>query len=78
MEDKKKIVLPVGFEEMVRGVIGDGEWDAFVEALSEEPSVSVRVNSKITDNRLQITDNSCSAVKWCEHGRYLAERPKFT
>ena len=78
MEDKKKIVLPVGFEEMVRGVIGDGEWDAFVEALSEEPSVSVRVNSKITDNRLQITDNNCSAVKWCEWGRYLAERPKFT
>ena len=78
MEDKKKIVLPVGFEEMVRGVIGDGEWDAFVEALSEEPSVSVRVNSKITDNRLQITDNSCLAVKWCEHGRYLLERPKFT
>ncbi len=78
MEDKKKIVLPVGFEEMVRGVIGEGEWDAFVEALSEEPSVSVRVNSKITDNRLQITDNSCFAVKWCEHGRYLSERPKFT
>ena len=78
MEDKKKIVLPVGFEEMVRDVIGVGEWDAFVEALSEEPSVSVRVNSKITDNRLQITDNSCSAVKWCEWGRYLSERPKFT
>ena len=78
MEDKKKIVLPAGFEEMVRGVIGDGEWDAFVEALSEEPSVSVRVNSKITDNRLQITDNSCLAVKWCEWGRYLSERPKFT
>lgn len=78
MEDKKKIVLPAGFEEMVRGVIGDGEWDAFVDALSEEPSVSVRVNSKITDNRLQITDNSCLAVKWCEWGRYLSERPKFT
>jgi NOL1/NOP2/sun family putative RNA methylase len=78
MEAKDKIVLPKGFEEMVRGVIGDGEWDAFVDALSEEPSVSVRVNSKITDNRLQITDNSCLAVKWCEWGRYLAERPKFT
>ena len=78
MEAKDKIVLPAGFEEMVRGVIRDGEWDAFVEALSEEPSVSVRVNSKITDNRLQITDNSCLAVKWCEWGRYLSERPKFT
>ena len=78
MEDKEKILLPEGFENMVRDVIGDSEWNAFVEALADEPSVSVRVNSKITDYRLQITDNSCSAVKWCEHGRYLAERPKFT
>ena len=78
MEEKDRILLPAGFEEMVRGVIGDGEWDAFVDALSAEPSVSVRVNSKITDNRLQITDNSCLAVKWCEWGRYLSERPKFT
>ena len=78
METKDKIVLPAGFEDVVRGVIGENEWEAFVDALSDEPSVSVRVNSKITDNRLQITDNSCLAVKWCEWGRYLAERPKFT
>ena len=71
-------MLPAGFEQEVREVIGDGEWDAFVDALADEASVSVRVNSKITDNRLQITDNSCLAVKWCEWGRYLAERPRFT
>ena len=102
--------LPNGFEEMVRGVIGDSEWDAFVEALADEPSVSIRVNgqrstvngqcfnpsvlrtaplrqgSNIEDNRLQITDStsfltphsSLLTVKWCEHGRYLSERPKFT
>ena len=75
----KKIVLPKGFEEEVRGVIGDGEWNAFVDALAEEASVSIRVNSKITDYRLQITNNGqLAAVKWCEWGRYLAERPKFT
>ena len=45
-EDNNKICLPKGFEEMVRGVIGDGEWDAFVEALSEELSVSVRINAQ--------------------------------
>ena len=44
-------MLPAGFEQEVREVIGDGEWDAFVEALADEASVSVRVNSKITDNR---------------------------
>ena len=110
MVDKEKILLPEGFEDMVRGVIGDSEWDAFVEALADEPSVSIRVNgqrsmvngqcfnpsvlrtaplrqeSNIEDNRLQITDStsfltphsSLLTVKWCEHGRYLSERPKFT
>ena len=86
MEDKEKILLPEGFENMVRDVIGDSEWNAFVEALADEPSVSIRLNSKITDNRLQITDStslltphsSFLTVKWCEHGRYLSERPKFT
>ena len=104
--------LPDGFEDMVRGVIGDSEWDAFVEALADEPSVSIRVNgqrsmvngqcfnssvlrtaplrqeSNIEDNRLQTidcspltidtTEGSLMTVKWCEHGRYLSERPKFT
>ena len=80
MEVKDKIVLPKGFEEMVRGVIGDGGWDAFVEALSEEPSVSVRVNGqRSTVNGQQlILDGQHVAVKWCEWGRYLAERPRFT
>ena len=92
MEAKDKIELPVGFEEMVRGVIGEEEWDAFVEALSDEPSVSVRINVQCTMHNAQLidgqqtTDNGQqsidgvqpSTVKWCEHGRYLAERPKFT
>ena len=103
MEVKDKIVLPKGFEEMVRGVIGDGEWDAFVDALSAEPSVSVRVNGQRStvdgqqlegdcfDNQTSQTSRTSpmiqadwicgtqlSTVKWCEWGRYLAERPKFT
>ena len=127
MENKEKIVLPKGFEEMVRGVIGDGEWDAFVEALSDEPSVSVRVNGQrstvdsqqsidgqlfiakgsktfgstfnsqlfiakgsktfgstlnsqlsILNSQFSTLNSQLSTVKWCEHGRYLSERPKFT
>ncbi len=116
MVDKEKILLPEGFEDMVRGVIGDSEWDAFVEALADEPSVSVRINAQCTmhnaqlidgqqttDNRqqsidaiqpstlnfiakgsktfgsqLSILNSQLSTVKWCEHGRYLSERPKFT
>ena len=126
MEAKDKILLPAGFEEMVRGVIGEGEWEAFVEALSEEPSVSVRVNAQCTMHNAQlgnsqrstvdsqqsidgiqlstlnfidkgsktfgsqfsilspkaqrpsVLNSQFSTVKWCEWGRYLAERPKFT
>lgn len=80
MEAKDKIELPVGFEEMVRGVIGDGEWDAFVEALSDEPSVSVRDNGQrsMVNGQQSMDGIQLSAVKWCEHGRYLSERPKFT
>ena len=116
MEAKDKIELPVGFEEMVRGVIGEEEWDAFVEALSDEPSVSVRINAQCTMHNAQlgnsqrstvdsqqsidgiqlstlnfiakgsktfgsqfsILNSQFSTVKWCEWGRYLAERPKFT
>ena len=111
MENKEKIVLPKGFEEMVRGVIGDGEWDEFVEALSDEPSVSVRVNGQrstvdsqqsidgiqfstlnfiakgsktfgsqfsILNSQFSTLNSQLSTVKWCEHGRYLSERPKFT
>ena len=108
--------LPDGFEEMVRGVIGDSEWDAFVEALADEPSVSVRINAQCTMHNAQlgnsqrstvdsqqsidgsqlstlnfiakgsktfgsqfsILNSQFSTVKWCEHGRYLSERPKFT
>ena len=48
MGNKEEIILPKGFEEMVRGVIGDDQWDAFVGALSDEPSVSVRINAQCT------------------------------
>ena len=76
----KKIELPNGFEEMVRDVIGDGEWDAFVDALADEPSVSVRVNGQrsTVNSQQSIGGIQFSTVKWCEHGRYWAERPKFT
>ena len=94
MVDKEKILLPEGFEDMVRGVIGDSEWDAFVEALADEPSVSIRVNGQRSMVNGQqsigglqlstlvqtqyIASLQLSTVKWCEHGRYLSERPKFT
>ena len=48
----------------------------------------LRQESNIEDNRLQTidcspltidtTEGSLMTVKWCEHGRYLSERPKFT
>ena len=62
MEAKDKILLPAGFEEMVRGVIGDSEWDAFVEALADEPSVSVRINAQCTMHNAQLGNSQWSTV----------------
>lgn len=81
MENREKIVLPAGFEADVRDVIGDEDWDVFVDALSDEPSVSIRVNSKVNNSlegSLSVLGLESMEVKWCEYGRYLFERPKFT
>lgn len=68
---EKNISLPQDFETLVRPVIGH-EWDAFINALADEPSVSIRINNKIS-----VPQNK-NSVPWCPSGRYLTERPQFT
>ncbi len=64
--------LPQAFIERTRNLIGDMEFDLFMDALQEEPPVSVRVNDKIE------YVPSTEKVSWCDSGYYLPERPLFT
>lgn len=60
------------FLDIARQVTGS-EYDAFIEAMDQEPSLSVRHNPfKLSGYE------SSERVPWAECGHYLTERPQFT
>ena len=63
-------MFPNAFVQDIKKRFG-AEADAFLEALNEEPSVSVRLNDKASFGYAE-------RVPWCDTGFYLPERPSFT
>ncbi|MBP5135586.1 MAG: rRNA cytosine-C5-methyltransferase, partial [Paludibacteraceae bacterium] len=63
-------MFPDAFVQDIKKRFG-AEADAFLEALNEEPSVSVRLNDKASFGYAE-------RVPWCDTGFYLPERPSFT
>ena len=69
--------LPEDFIRETRQVMGEQRFSRFVEALNEEPPVSIRLNPR------SLGDSPRSAlaegeVPWCPEGYYLSGRPQFT
>ena len=69
--------LPEDFIRETRQVMGEQRFCRFVEALNEEPPVSIRLNPR------SLGDSPRSAlaegeVPWCPEGYYLSGRPQFT
>ena len=69
-----QIVLPDNFIQLIQPVV-DNELDAFLNALSSEPVTSIRINPHRGDKGLY---DALPHVPWCESGRYLEVRPRFT
>lgn len=72
--------LPKDFIENMRNLIPE-ESDAFIKAMEEEPSVAIKINRRkaaetAADKDYLYPDGE--QVKWCESGKYLADRPLFT
>ncbi len=65
-------MLPQDFITLVKPNFAD-EWGNFEAALTEKPSLSVRLNDKICEP-IPVS----SQVSWCPSGFYLDERPNFT
>ncbi|MBD5218327.1 MAG: RNA methyltransferase, partial [Bacteroidales bacterium] len=66
--------LQEGFKEEMRGLLGEEESVALIEALDEAPEVSIRLNPQKTfplppDFPVE------SRVAWCPEGYYLKSRP---
>ena len=67
----------VDFVQNIKQLLGD-EYEAFAEALENEPSVSIRINPWKAGNELLQRVGHFEKIPWCETGYYLPERPVFT
>ena len=66
------------FDEQMRTLLGDAEWQQMQAALDEPPVVSVRVKSQESRGKSREARVERQGVPWCSHGYYLTERPDFT
>lgn len=65
--------IPSHFLTRVNAYFGE-ESEDFVTALSQPPSLSIRLNPL---KPISVFDQ-CEAVPWCTEGKYLNQRPDFT
>lgn len=68
--------LPEAFTAYTGQLFGEERWAAYLDALSEAPPVSIRINpfKPCALPHLPIAE----AVPWCHNAFYLSERPDFT
>lgn len=71
--------FPTGFVRQMEDLLGDSA-DDFFQAMSETPSVSIRLNKRKPVKDLMSGDKEFGLrpVPWCEDGYYLSKRPVFT
>lgn len=67
------------FRKYLAQVVGEGNLSAVLDALSGEPSVSVRINPTKAGSPTEIFGKLVSGpVEWNRHAAFLSERPAFT
>jgi 16S rRNA C967 or C1407 C5-methylase (RsmB/RsmF family)/NOL1/NOP2/fmu family ribosome biogenesis protein len=69
----KDMNLPEAFQDQMRDILGP-EYPAFVQAMTEPPPVSIRLNKRRNTDQWEEAEQ----VPWHPMGRYLQERPVFT
>lgn len=70
------MTLPEEFLQNMRALLPDGEFDAFISALSDDQQpTSIRINPR---KSAHLNLDGLVRVPWCENGYYLPERPQFT
>ncbi|MBR5686340.1 MAG: hypothetical protein IKX36_00085 [Prevotella sp.] len=73
-----KDILPEEFACYTRELMGDVRYERFVDALSEEAPVSIRLNPQKTKGMTVSPEWTEGSVAWCDEGYYLKSRPDFT
>ena len=67
--------LPEDFIRETRLMMGEKRFNRFMEALQEEPPVSIRLNPRKVSQKSR---PHAAFVPWCPEGIYLEGRPQFT
>ena len=79
--EERKLPIPEGFITRMRSLLGEEETQLLVDAMDENPTVSIRINRrKVTDVNSFISrfaEFGPSPVPWCASGFYLDRRPDF-
>ena len=72
--------LPTSFVNYTRHLLGEKEYEELGIALTQEPSVSIRLNPFCFKSEELLINSSlrCEPVPWSSLGCYLEKRPTFT
>lgn len=71
------MTLPAPFEQQAQATLGQQRYGLLLNAMGEEPPVSIRLNSGLTTTNIAATWGA-QRVPWCNSGAYLNGRPSFT
>ncbi len=71
------MILPERFIQQMSHLLGE-QYPEFAKAMSESPSVSIKLNRRKTLDVFEAGYTDTEPVKWCNTGFYLKERPAFT
>ena len=71
------MTLPAPFEQQAQATLGQQRYGLLLNAMGEEPPVSIRLNSGLTTTNIAATWGA-QRVPWCDSGAYLNGRPSFT
>ncbi len=69
--------LPQGFINQMQGLLMENA-EAFLEAMTQSPSVSIKINKRKVREIDDLGYTDLTPVKWCQSGYYLPSRPLFT
>ena len=72
-----KAPLPQGFIDEMQDLLPE-DADLLLDALSQDPTVSIKINRRKASDPNIIGYTGLESVLWCESGYYLPARPRFT
>ncbi len=73
------MILPEDFTTYTSNLFGAELWNKFLDAMQEQPPVSIRLNPfKYDAATMPLPAEEDCGVEWCPEGRYLKIRPQFT